>query len=123
MRDCSLLPTCQQVACSFQARDPEPAKAAFQSRLSVPVAARPTAHNEPNAAFKRDGTAVLHDFLLADELPPQDTVQQPCESSFLGGSPVQDIDPALPAMSEESTPGTPRMHLFFVLGAVQTLPV
>ncbi len=27
------------------------------------------------------------------------------------------------AMSEESTPGTPRMQLFFVLGAVQTLPV
>ena len=25
-------------------------------------------------------------------------------------------------MSEESTPGTPRMQLFFVLGAVQTLP-
>ena len=26
-------------------------------------------------------------------------------------------------MSEESTPGTPQMQLFFVLGAVQTLPV
>ena len=26
-------------------------------------------------------------------------------------------------MSEESTPGTPRMQLFFVLGSVQTLPV
>ena len=26
-------------------------------------------------------------------------------------------------MSEESTPGTPRMQLFFVLGPVQTLPV
>ena len=36
---------------------------------------------------------------------------------------MQVIDPALPAMSEESTPGTPRMQLFFVLGAVQTLPV
>ena len=38
-------------------------------------------------------------------------------------SPVQVIDPALPAMSEESTPGTPRMQLFFVLGVEQTLPV
>ena len=38
-------------------------------------------------------------------------------------SPVRIVDPALPAMSEESTPGTPRMQLFFVLGAVQTLPV
>ena len=26
-------------------------------------------------------------------------------------------------MSKESTPGTPRMQLFFVLGAVHTLPV
>ena len=29
----------------------------------------------------------------------------------------------MPAMSEESTPGTSQMQLFFVLGAVQTLPV
>ena len=29
----------------------------------------------------------------------------------------------MPAMSEESTPGTPRMKLIFVLGKVQTLPV
>ena len=36
---------------------------------------------------------------------------------------MQGIDPALPAMSPEFTPGTPRMQLFFILGAVQTLPV
>ena len=36
-------------------------------------------------------------------------------------SPVRIIDPAMP-MSEESTPGTARMQLFFVLGAVHTLP-
>ena len=33
------------------------------------------------------------------------------------------VDPAMLSMSEESTPGTPRMQLVFVLGAVQTLPV
>ena len=37
--------------------------------------------------------------------------------------PVKMWDPALPAMSDESTPGTVRMKLFFVLCAVQTLPV
>ena len=36
---------------------------------------------------------------------------------------MQVIDPALPAMSQESTPWTPRMQLFFIPGAVQTLPV
>ncbi len=36
---------------------------------------------------------------------------------------MQVINPALPAMSPESTPGTPRMQLFFILGAVQTLPL
>ena len=30
-------------------------------------------------------------------------------------SPVQVIDQALPVLSEELTPGTPRMPLFFVL--------
>ena len=79
--------------------------------------------NEPNAAFKRDRTAVLHDSPPADESPHQDTVQQPCETSSLNESPVQVIDPVLPAISEESTLGTPRMQLFFVLGAVQTLHV
>ena len=36
---------------------------------------------------------------------------------------VQVIDPALPAISEESTSKTLRMQLLFVLSAVQTLPV
>ena len=123
MRDCSLLPACQHVARSFQARDLESVKAAFQPRFSVPGAARPAAPNEPNAAFKRDGTAMLHDSPPADKPPPHNTAQPPCEPSSLGASPVQVIDFALPAMSEESTPGTPRMQLFFVFEAVQTLPV
>ena len=129
VRDCTLLPTCQQVARSSQPRDSEPARTASQPRPSAPVAARPAAPNEPNATFKRDGTAVLHDSMLADESPPLAAAQPPCEPSSPGGlpsaseSPVHVIDPALPAMSEESTPGTPRMQLFFVLGAVQTLPV
>ena len=84
VRDCSMLTACQQVERSSQARDSEPAKAGFQPRPSAPVAARPAAPNEPNAAFKRDGTAVLHDSPPADESPPQDTVPQPCESSSLG---------------------------------------
>ena len=36
---------------------------------------------------------------------------------------MQVIDFALPGMSPELTLGTPRMQLFFILGAVQTLPV
>ena len=36
-------------------------------------------------------------------------------------SPVQIINPAMP-MSEESTHGTAKMQLFFVLGAVQSVP-
>ena len=36
---------------------------------------------------------------------------------------MQVIDPALLAMSEEFTTGTPRMQFFFVLGAVEKLPV
>ena len=62
--------------------------------------------NEPNSAFKRNGTAALAENSDSTEVP------------F-----VQVVDPALPAMSAESTPGTSRMRLFFVLGAVQTLPV
>ncbi len=54
--------------------------------------------------------------LEIEPLPPSVVTPQ-------NDSPVQAIDPVLPAMSEESIPGTPRMQLFFVLSAVQTLPV
>ena len=47
---------------------------------------RPSTLGEASAAFKKDGTAVVYD---AKE------------------SPVKIVDPALPAMSEESTPGAP----------------
>ena len=70
-----------------------------------PSSTRPTAPAESNSTFNKNGTAVLYE----------------PERSF--ESPVQVCDPAMPAMSEESTPGTPRMQLFFVLGSVQTLPV
>ena len=62
--------------------------------------ARTSAPSVSSLVFKKDGTAIVYD---TEE------------------SPVQIIDPSLP-MSDESTPGTPRMQLFFVLGAVQTLP-
>ena len=64
------------------------------------TSARTSAPSDSSSLFKKDGTAIVYD---TEE------------------SPVQIIDPSLP-MSEESTPGTPRMQLFFVLGAVQTLP-
>ena len=65
--------------------------------------------------------AVLHESSAYDEPPPQDKLPPHEESPFQGKYAVQVIHPALPAMIEVSTPGTPRMHLFFVLGAVQTL--
>lgn len=42
---------------------------------------------------------------------------------FQAKSFVKVIDPAMPAMSEESTPGTPIMLLFVVRRAVQTTSV
>ena len=63
-------------------------------------AARTSTVSDSSVNFKKDGTAVI--FETED-------------------SPVQVCDPALP-MSDESTPGNPRMALFFVMGAVQTLP-
>ena len=53
--------------------------------------------------------------LEIEPLPPSVVTPQ-------SDSPVQVIDPALPEMSEESTPGTSQMQLLIVLGAVQTLP-
>ena len=61
---------------------------------------RTLAPSDSSSVFKKDGTAIGYD---TEE------------------SPVQIIDPSL-LMSEESTPGTPRMQLFFVLGEVQKLP-
>ena len=67
---------------------------------SKPTSPRTSALNDSTSTFIKDGTAVINE---TEE------------------SPVRIIDPAMP-MSEESTPGTARMQLFFVLGAVQTLP-
>lgn len=67
---------------------------------SKPTSARISAPSDPTSAFKKDGTAIIYE---TDE------------------SPVQLIDPTMP-MSEESIPGTALLQLFFVLGAVQTLP-
>ena len=58
--------------------------------------------NEPNSAFKRDETAVLH-------------YQQP--------SSVLVLDSAMPSMSDEFRPGTSLMKLFVLLGALQTVPI
>ena len=81
------------------------------TRLSTP--------NEPSAAFKGDGTAVLNEpffpddgLLKIDPLPPPVATPQ-------SDSQVQVIDPALPAMSEESTPWTLQMQLSFIFGAVK----
>ena len=60
-----------------------------------PISARTSALNNPTSAFKKDGKSVIYKIE---------------ESS------VRIIDPAMP-MSEESTPGSARMQLFFLLGA------
>ena len=65
-----------------------------------PTSARTSTPPDSTSAFKKDGTAVVYETT---------------------DSPVRVCDPALP-VCEGSSPGTPRMALFFVLGAVQTLP-
>ena len=67
---------------------------------SKPTSARTSALNDPTLAFKKDCTAVIYE---------------------TEKSQIRIIDPAMP-MSEELTLGTAGMQLFFVLGAVQTLP-
>ena len=116
--DCPSLPATQQAtARSGQVQVAEP-----QKPVSAP-STRPSAPNETSAVSKRNGTAVLNEPFVRDDLLLE------IEPLFLSvatpqsDSSVQVIDPALPAMSEESTPGTPQMQLFFVLGVVQTLPV
>ena len=96
VRDCPSLPSAKSNLHRVTGRDTD------SSQFSVP---RPSTANEPSFAFKRDGTAILPVSVQHAE------------------SPVRINDPAVPSRSEESTPGTPRMQLFFVLGAVQTLPV
>ena len=79
--------------------------------------------NELSAAFKCDGTAVLNETPTSNNQSPLADLPYPSEQTPQGESPEQVIDPALAAISEESTPGTQRMQIFFILGAVQTLPV
>ena len=76
--------------------DPDP------SKPLAPRASAPNVPNESNAAFKRDGSAMLSD---TEQLP------------------VRVLDRAMLGINEESTFGTPRLQLFFVIGAVQDLPV
>ena len=118
VRNCPSLTAAQQATeRSGQARDTEP-----QKQVAAP-SARPSVPNEPSASFKRDGTVVLSESPSPNHQPLQEDSLPPSETMPHGESPVQVIDPAMPAMSQESTPGTPRMQLFFILGAVQTLPV
>ena len=98
-RNCSSLASAQRFVSKNETDTPRQSDTSKMTVFrSIPV----NSPNEQNALFKRDGTAVL----------------QKKEQS-----PVHMFDFAIPAMSEESTPGTPRKKLFFVLGAVQTLPV
>ena len=118
MRNCPSLPAAQQATeRSGQARETEP-----QKQVTA-LSARPSVPNEPCAVLKRDRTAVLNEPPLPDNQSLQADLSSSLELTFQCESPEQVIDPALPAISEESTLGTPRMQLFFILGAVQTLPV
>ena len=112
------MPAAQQAtARSGQVRVAEP-----QKPVSAP-STRLSALNEPTAVFKRDGTAVLNELFVPDNLLLEIEPLPLSGATPQSDSPVQVIDPALPAMSEKFTPGTPRMQLFFVRGAEQTLPV
>ena len=62
---------------------------------SKPTSTRTSAPTDSTTAFKKDGTAVVFE---------------------TNDSPVRVCDPALP-VCEGSSPGTPRMALFFVLGS------
>ena len=118
MQNCPSLPAAQQATeRSGQARETEP-----QQQVTVP-SAHPSVPNETVATFKRDGTAVLRESLSPNDQLTQADFPLSSEPTTQSESPVQVIDPALPAMSPESTTGTPQMKLFFILGAVQTLPV
>ena len=64
----------------------------------------PSIAHEPNSVFKRGGPAVI-----SVSVPPPK-------------SPVRIVNPDMPAVCEKSTSQASRIQLFFVLGAVQTLP-
>ena len=98
LRNCPKLRTAQQLLAKSESKW----DIAISRRDTVPRSSATSAPTETSVTFKRDGTAVLSE---SEE------------------SPVMVLDPTMPAMSEESTAGTPRMKLLFVLGAVQTLPV
>ncbi len=89
VQNCPALSAAQQCSARFVSKgDPDP------SELIAFRVSAPNVSNESNAAFKRDGTAMLSD---AEQ------------------SPVRVLDTALPAVNEESNPTTPRLQLFFVL--------
>ena len=112
VRNCSSLLAAQQATDrSGQARETNPPK-----QVAAP-SARPSAPNEPSATFKRDGTAVLSESLSPDNQLVQADSPPSSETTTRSESSLQVIDPALPAMSPESTPETPRMQLFLILGA------
>ena len=94
----------------------------LQKQVTAP-SARPSMPNELSVSFKRDGTAVLSEFSLSDNQLIQADSPPFSEPTPKSESPVQVVEPALPAMSPESTTRTPRMQLLFILGDVQTLPV
>ena len=91
-------------------------------QVTVP-SARPSVPNEHIATFKRDGTAVLSESHSFDDKLTQ--ADLPCfgRTNAQERVPLHVFDPNLLAMSPKSTPGTPRMQLIFILGAVQTMPV
>ena len=97
-RDCSQLQTARQL---LEQHNRKPADGAEQSVL-LKAPPRASTSADPKVQFREGGTGVI------------------CQ---VGRSPIRVRDPALPMMGEESTPGSARMQLFFVLGAIQTLPV
>lgn len=96
-RKCPSLPAVQQ-----QHARPGLMREQKASTLAVP---RSSATNKPNANFKRDWTAALQELSTPDEPPFRQEPLPHDESQSQGGSPVQVIDPAEPALSEESSQG------------------
>ena len=110
VRNCPSLPAVQQATkLSGQARETEP-----QKQVTVP-SARPSVPDDYSATFKRDTALVLSESPSPDDQLTQADSPPSSEPTPQSESPVQVIDPALPAMSPESTPKTPRMQLFFIL--------
>ena len=93
---------CPQLALAKRAVAETAASSKADKTDIKPVLPPRPSSSDPGAVGKKDSTMVL---------------------AASGGLARQATDTVMPAMSEESTPGTPRMQLFFVLGAVQSLPV